>query len=117
MIIEELRKSTIISVIASAVLSICLLFIDYRYSLSIMLGNFVSIIYLVLLQNGVTDILHLQIKNKFRIYVGFFLNLIVLGIPFYLAAIFPSVFSFVAGAIGLMMNKIVIYILAMTEGG
>lgn len=117
MIIEELKKSTKISIIASVVLSLCLLFVDYRYSLSIMLGNLVSIVYLMILQNGVTDILHLQIKNKFRIYIGFFLNLIILGIPFYLAAIFPDVFNFVAGAAGLMMNKVVLYILAITERG
>jgi len=117
MIIEELRKPTKISIIVSSILSLCLLFVDYRYSLSIMLGNLVSILYLLRLQSGVTDILHLQIKNKFRIYTGFFLNLIILGIPFYLAAIFPNVFSFIAGAVGLMMNKIVLYISTITERG
>lgn len=117
MIIDELKKPVKISVAVSLVLSLFMLFIDFRYSLSIMLGNVISILYLLRLQDGVTDILHLQIKNRFRIFFIFFTNLIILGIPFYLAAIFPNAFSFVAGAVGLMMNKIVLYILTIIGRG
>jgi len=115
--IDELKKPVKYSFIASLIISFALLFVDYRYSLSVLVGNIVSFLYLYKLQNGITNLLYYQNSNQMRIFALFLTNLFVLGIPFYLAALFPNLFSFVFGALGLLLDKIVIYILTFTGRG
>lgn len=83
-------------------------FFDYRISLSILVGTLISIVHLNRLERNIT--IGLENKNgKMGWALMFITDFILLAVPFMLAIMFPQVFDLIGAAIGLLLNKIVIY--------
>lgn len=84
------------------------LFFDYRISLGLLLGTVVSIFHLDRLEKNITAGMSAERKVGGWILM-FVFDLLVLAIPFVLAILIPQVFNLFGVAIGLLLNKVVIY--------
>ncbi len=105
----ELLKETIRpTVLLCAIGVIVGLFVDYRYSLSLIVGMLVSFWHLIRLDRKIKIGLKNQ-HGKGRWAMLFFTNMVLLAIPFMLAVMFPMYLNLVGVAMGLLLNKVVIY--------
>ncbi|MEG0177740.1 ATP synthase subunit I [Anaerorhabdus sp.] len=104
----ELQRTIKPTLILCGVGMIIGFFFDYRISLSILVGTLVSILHLNRLERSITKGLANQQKLGGWAFM-FFTDFILLAIPFMLAIIFPQVFELIGAAIGLLINKFVIY--------
>ncbi|MFV0479023.1 MAG: ATP synthase subunit I [Anaerorhabdus sp.] len=110
-------KQTIKPTLAfGVVLAIGLLFVDVRYSISLLLGLGFSILSLYRLERSVKYGIDQQ-KKRTGWILGFITNFVFLALPFMLAALFPSIFDFFAIAIGLLINKVVLYGVGLKQKG
>lgn len=104
----EMSKTIKPTVILCAVGMIIGFLFDYRISLGLLLGTIVSILHLAKLEQNITAGLSNNRKVGGWIFM-FMIDLVILAIPFVLAIVFPQVFNLFGVAIGLLLNKVVIY--------
>ncbi len=104
----ELKKTIKPTLILCAVAMVISAFIDYRVSLSILVGTLVSILHLNRLEKNITR--GLEDRQKIGGWIFMFItDFILLALPFILAIVFPQFFELIGAAIGLLLNKFVIY--------
>lgn len=91
-------------------------FFDFRISLSILVGTLISILHLNRLERSITRGLENK-KGLMGWALMFITDFILLAIPFMLAIMFPQVFDLIGAAVGLLLNKIVIYAMNLRRKG
>lgn len=89
------------------------LFFDFKQSLGIALGCLFGIVELLFLEQTITNFLKLRRKGGW--YFRFLLNFILLLLPFIFVVLFPNYLGFIGVAIGLILNKVVIYMMNWTR--
>ncbi|MFV0379665.1 MAG: hypothetical protein ACK5KQ_02420 [Anaerorhabdus sp.] len=112
-LINRTHKPTILCGIG---LSIIAIFFDYRYSLSIMLGVLVSMIHLNRLNRNITNGLANR-SGKGKWFMMITTDLLLLAAPFIIAAMLPKYFDLIGVAVGLIINKVIIYIIGLRSNG
>ncbi len=105
----EIIKSTIKpTLILGAILMLVFVWFDFRWSISIALGMVVSLLHLIRLDIKVSQGLR-ERHGKLRWFGMFFSNTMLLASPMILAVAFPQVLNLYAVAIGLLLNKAILY--------
>lgn len=104
----EMSKTIKPTIILCGIGMVIGLFFDYRISLGLLLGTIVSILHLAKLEQNITAGLSNNRKVGGWIFM-FVIDLVILAIPFVLAILLPQVFNLFGVAIGLLLNKVVIY--------
>jgi len=115
--INELKRPYFLAVKVILLLSVVCLFIDFRYSLSMILGLMASGVHLLNLQSNMTGLLKSRSKNRFKRFLKYMMNFMILLIPFLIAAAFPNFFNFIFIFVGEIMDKAAIYFIYLKERG
>ncbi|SJZ39697.1 ATP synthase subunit I [Anaerorhabdus furcosa] len=104
----EISKTIKPTLILCGVVMVIGLFFGYRFSLGVLVGTIISILHLYRLERNIT--LGLENKKKIGGWIFMFLtDLILLAIPLMLAVVLPQFFDFIGAAVGLLLNKVIIY--------
>lgn len=113
---ELIKKTIKPTIILGAIIALGLLPFDYRWSLSILFGVLIAIVHLNRLERNITAGIKNQ-NSKVKWALMFFVDMALLSSPLIFAVIFPEYLNIVAVAIGLFINKIILYVLGLKEKG
>ncbi|MEG0077152.1 ATP synthase subunit I [Anaerorhabdus sp.] len=104
----EIKSTIKPTMVLSGIIMVVGLFFNYRFSLGVLLGTSVSVLHLMRLERNITQ--GLDSKKKLGGWIFMFLtDLIMLAIPLMLAVMLPQIFDLIGAAVGLLLNKFVIY--------
>ncbi|MEG0240576.1 hypothetical protein [Anaerorhabdus sp.] len=104
----EIKSTIKPTMVLSGIIMVVGLFFNYRFSLGVLLGTSVSVLHLMRLEGNITQ--GLDSKKKLGGWIFMFLtDLIMLAIPLMLAVMLPQIFDLIGAAVGLLLNKFVIY--------
>lgn len=107
--ITEFKKTLKPTIIVSCLLSIVFLFVNFKYSISILVGTLFSILHLFKLEKDIDSLLANRVSKGS--YFRFMLNMLILMCPFILTVIFPESLDFIGCFIGLVINKVIFYVM------
>lgn len=102
---ENMKKTLVIAVI----LSLILLFFDYRYSLSLLLGMIFSFFNLIIYNFSFKLLLQDTNFKVLKFIPIFLLSLLMISLPLLLGIFVDRMFNIWWIVIGLMLNKVILY--------
>ncbi len=106
---QDSKKLSKIALLCTVLLAIILLIVGIKYSLSVLLGGFYSVVHFQRVNRQMGSIVDVANFNVGKFVFGFMISLLLLAFPMVVAVIFPNYFDLLTAGLSLFMVKAVIY--------